>query len=203
MKGRGTDSTLLSLKFAGQLHSEGAKEVKGAAAGDVVHVFLKMPLQKQGMWVIFLLSYVTLFCFIPQLPYSLFLKSRTEPMTACSKRWVLPWHMLSWSIVPFLHIWYTSAKFWSLLQGATQGLIQIWFTVLQIWSRSMAFSAAVQDINRRSKQHFFFPLVVAEMACVAMKWEMGIFVILFIAWDVFRYEMLKTSQMYYQRYILS
>lgn len=45
-----------------------------------------------------------LFSFIPQLPYSLFLKSRTKPMTACSKRWVLPWCMLPWSIVCFLQI---------------------------------------------------------------------------------------------------
>lgn len=62
MKGGGTDSTVLCLKFAGQLHSEGAKEgakeVKGAAAGDVVGFFLKMPLQTEGIWVIFLLFYV-------------------------------------------------------------------------------------------------------------------------------------------------
>lgn len=45
-----------------------------------------------------------LFCFIPQLPYSSFLKSQIEPMTACSKRWVPPRHKLSWLIVSFLDI---------------------------------------------------------------------------------------------------
>ena len=58
MKGRGTDGTVPCLKFAGQLHSEGAKEVKGAAAGDVVCFFLKMPLQTEEIAVIFLLFYV-------------------------------------------------------------------------------------------------------------------------------------------------
>lgn len=59
VKGRGTDSTVLCLKFAGQLHSEGAKEVRGdAAAGDVVCFFLKMPLQTEGIEAIFQLFYV-------------------------------------------------------------------------------------------------------------------------------------------------
>lgn len=44
-----------------------------------------------------------------------------------------------------------SVKFWSLLQGQTQGLIQIWFTILQIWSWSMPFSAAVQDARNYSQ----------------------------------------------------
>lgn len=47
----------LCFQFAGQLHSESA-EVKGAAAGNVVcflFFILKMPLQTEGMWIIFLL----------------------------------------------------------------------------------------------------------------------------------------------------
>ena len=44
---------------------------------------------------------------------------------------------------------------------------------------------------------------VAEMVCGATEWETGIFMILFLAWDGFRYEMLKTSHMYCQIYILN
>lgn len=58
MKKKETDSTLLCLKFAEQLHSEGGKEVRGAAAGNVVWFSLRMPLQTERIWVILLLFYV-------------------------------------------------------------------------------------------------------------------------------------------------
>lgn len=47
-----------------------------------------------------------LFCFIPQLPYSSFLKSRTEPTTACSKRWVplLPWLTVSLLLICWISV---------------------------------------------------------------------------------------------------
>lgn len=64
-----------------------------------------------------------LFSFIPQLPYSSFLKSQTKPMTACSKRWVLPWHMLSWSIVCFLHI--CSSEYICLLNSEASSKVRL------------------------------------------------------------------------------
>lgn len=49
MNGRGSYSTVLCLLFAVQLHSEGAREIRGSVVGDVASFFWMCPCKQKGL----------------------------------------------------------------------------------------------------------------------------------------------------------
>lgn len=138
-------TALCAMSVARQLHYESDKEAKGCPC-------------KQEWFELFSYSFVWYMVFVFLHPSAaLFIVSEiTDQANDSMLQAVSPTmtHALLINSVFSAHLFkwiHMSAKFWSLLQGETQGLIQICFTVLQIWSWSMPFSAAMQDVRHHSQ----------------------------------------------------